>query len=88
MNDDIFMVTSTVCIYALVVVLGLTDVACLTRCQVCIGGGAGFIGSHLALRLKSMGWYVICADWKENEFMKPKVSGDGASRMRRRWSRS
>jgi len=38
--------------------------------KVCIGGGAGFIGSHLAIRLRKDGWYVVCADWKENEFMK------------------
>lgn len=42
--------------------------------QVLIGGGAGFIGSHLAKRLKAEGWYVVCADWKENEFMKPEAS--------------
>lgn len=41
--------------------------------KVCIGGGAGFIGSHLAKRLKAAGWYVVCADWKANEFMEPKV---------------
>ena len=35
-----------------------------------VTGGAGFIGSHLAKRMKSEGWYVICADWKDNEFMK------------------
>jgi len=40
--------------------------------KVCIGGGAGFIGSHIAKRLKEEGCYVICADWKENEFMKPE----------------
>jgi len=38
--------------------------------KVCIGGGAGFIGSHLAKRLKEAGWYVICVDWVTNEFMK------------------
>ena len=37
--------------------------------KVCIGGGAGFIGSHIAKRLKQEGCYVVCADWKENEFM-------------------
>lgn len=42
--------------------------------QVCIGGGAGFIGSHLAKKLKADGWYVVCADWKANEFMKPEAS--------------
>lgn len=40
--------------------------------KVCIGGGAGFIGSHIAKRLKEEGCYVVCADWKENEFMKPE----------------
>ena len=39
--------------------------------KVCVGGGGGFIGSHLAKRLKGEGWYVICADWKDNEFMQP-----------------
>jgi GDP-D-mannose 3', 5'-epimerase len=38
---------------------------------VCIAGGAGFIGSHIAMRLKAEGWYVIAADWKVNEFMQP-----------------
>jgi GDP-D-mannose 3',5'-epimerase len=38
--------------------------------KVCIGGGAGFIGSHLAKRLKREGWHVVAADWKRNEFMK------------------
>lgn len=37
--------------------------------KVCIGGGGGFIGSHLAKRMKAEGWHVICADWKDNEFM-------------------
>ena len=57
--------------------------------KVCVGGGAGFIGSHLAKRLMAevltqsnnnlsladliyQGCYVVCADWKENEFMKPE----------------
>lgn len=37
--------------------------------RVCVGGGAGFIGSHIAKELKSQGHYVICADWNRNEFM-------------------
>lgn len=37
--------------------------------KVCIGGGAGFIGSHIAKRLREVGFYVVCADWKKNEFM-------------------
>lgn len=42
------------------------------KLRVCIGGGAGFIGSHIALRLRQEGCYVIAADWKDNEFMKPE----------------
>jgi len=38
--------------------------------KVCIGGGAGFIGSHIAKRLKEAGYKVVVVDWKENEFMK------------------
>jgi GDP-D-mannose 3',5'-epimerase len=37
--------------------------------RVCIGGGAGFIGSHIAKRLKQAGYYVVVVDWKTNEFM-------------------
>jgi len=37
--------------------------------RVCVGGGAGFIGSHIAKRLKNAGYYVICVDWVKNEFM-------------------
>ena len=37
--------------------------------KICVTGGAGFIGSHLARRLRSEGHYVVCADWKHNEFM-------------------
>jgi hypothetical protein len=40
------------------------------KIKVCIGGGAGFIGSHIAKKLKEMGgYYVVCADWNDNEFM-------------------
>ncbi|GMI46474.1 hypothetical protein TrCOL_g6871 [Triparma columacea] len=37
--------------------------------RVCVGGGAGFIGSHIAKRLLNAGYYVICVDWVKNEFM-------------------
>ena len=40
--------------------------------RVCVGGGAGFIGSHIAKNLMAQGCYVICADWMDNEFMKPE----------------
>jgi len=39
-------------------------------CKVCITGGGGFIGSWLGRKLKELGYYVIVADWKRNEFMK------------------
>jgi len=39
------------------------------KLKCCIGGGAGFIGSHIAKELKRQGHTVIVADWKENEFM-------------------
>jgi nucleoside-diphosphate-sugar epimerase len=37
--------------------------------KVCVGGGAGFIGSHIAKRLKEAGYKVTVVDWKKNEFM-------------------
>jgi len=37
--------------------------------RVCVGGGAGFIGSHIARRLKAAGYHVTVVDWKKNEFM-------------------
>ena len=40
------------------------------KLKVCVGGGAGFIGSHIAKRLKEEGCYVVACDWNENEFMK------------------
>jgi GDP-D-mannose 3',5'-epimerase len=40
------------------------------KAKVCIGGGAGFIGSHLGKRLKDEGYYVVVADWVTNKFMK------------------
>lgn len=37
--------------------------------KVCIGGGAGFIGSHIAKAMKEAGYKVTVVDWKKNEFM-------------------
>lgn len=38
------------------------------KLRVCVCGGAGFIGSHMARRLHLAGHYVVVADWKRNEF--------------------
>jgi len=38
--------------------------------RVLVAGGGGFIGSHLAKRLKNEGHYVIAADWQRNEYFK------------------
>jgi GDP-D-mannose 3',5'-epimerase len=39
------------------------------KVKVGIGGGGGFIGSHLGKRLKEAGFWVRCVDWVKNEFM-------------------
>jgi len=36
--------------------------------KVCVTGAGGFIGAHLARRLKQMGKYVVAVDWKKQEF--------------------
>jgi GDP-D-mannose 3',5'-epimerase len=38
--------------------------------KILVGGGGGFIGSHLAKRLKNEGHHVVVADWKRNEYFK------------------
>lgn len=38
--------------------------------RVCVTGAGGFIGSHLAKRLKEMGYYVVACDWRRNEYMR------------------
>jgi len=40
-----------------------------TQLKICITGAGGFIGSHLAKRLKEEGHYIRAVDWKENEYM-------------------
>jgi len=52
-----------------------------TKLRVCVGGGAGFIGSHLAKRMKAEGHYVICVDWKVNEYMKQEDFCDEFKQM-------
>ena len=37
--------------------------------KVCVGGGAGFIGTHIAKRFKEAGYHLTVVDWKKNEFM-------------------
>jgi len=36
--------------------------------RICVAGGAGFIGSHLARRLKREGHTVVVADWQVNGY--------------------
>jgi len=40
-----------------------------SQTRVCVTGAGGFIGSHLCKRLKDEGYFVVGADWKNNEFM-------------------
>lgn len=40
--------------------------------RVCIGGGAGFIGSHMGRYLRAKGYWVRCVDWADNEYWKPE----------------
>jgi len=46
-------------------------VACKDKkLKIAVCGGAGFIGSHVAKRMKEEGHYVVVADWVETEFWK------------------
>jgi len=40
------------------------------KLKVCVCGGAGFIGSHIAKRLKDEGHEVVSADWKTCQYFK------------------
>jgi len=40
--------------------------------KILVAGGGGFIGSHMAKRLKNEGHWVRVADWKENEYFTHK----------------
>jgi GDP-D-mannose 3',5'-epimerase len=40
------------------------------KLKICVGGGGGFIGSHLARRLHLEGHHVVVADWAKNEYFK------------------
>jgi GDP-D-mannose 3',5'-epimerase len=44
--------------------------------KICVTGAAGFIGSHLAKRLKSLGHHVVGVDWKhpDPECIQPEES--------------
>jgi hypothetical protein len=33
------------------------------KVKVCVAGAGGFIGAHLARRMKNMGKYVVAVDW-------------------------
>jgi len=41
--------------------------------KICIAGGGGFIGSHVAKRLKEEGHHVVAVDWKHNEYFAEEV---------------
>jgi len=40
----------------------------MAQTKVLVCGAGGFIGAHLGVRLKKEGYYVIGADWKEQEY--------------------
>lgn len=46
------------------------------KVKVCVTGAGGFIGAHLAKRLKEQGKYVVAVDWKEQEFFKGEAFCD------------
>jgi GDP-D-mannose 3',5'-epimerase len=44
--------------------------------RVLVAGGAGFIGSHLAMFLRKKGHWVRCVDWALNEFLDAPAFSD------------
>lgn len=46
------------------------------KLKICVCGGGGFIGSHIAKRLKDEGHYVVSADWKKCEYFEVGVYCD------------
>lgn len=46
------------------------------KLKICVTGAGGFIGSHLAKRLKEEGHHVVACDWKRNEHMEVRAMGD------------
>jgi hypothetical protein len=45
------------------------------KLKICVTGSGGFIGSHLARRLKSEGHYIVACDWKRNEHFSVRDTG-------------
>ena len=43
------------------------------KLKICVTGAGGFIGSHLAKRLKEEGHHVVACDWKRNEHMEVRL---------------
>jgi len=52
---------------------------------VLVAGGGGFIGSHLAKRLKKEGNHVIVADWQKNQYFKEEEFCDEFHLIDLRW---
>ena len=46
------------------------------KLKICVTGAGGFIGSHLAKRLKEEGHHVVACDWKRNEHMEEAMFCD------------
>ena len=53
--------------------------------KIVITGAGGFIGSHLAKRLKEEGHFVRAVDWKENEYMPTESFCDEFVNLDLRW---